>query len=205
MLADDVKIDGWEVNDTNFPSKTHTWTDENAWVSSTSTDSGTTFTYYSGNSSYAITNSGKAIGASLSITSAKQFDVTVSTAISGTASNYFTVTSEGGSNFVAVTNELISALGETSATLTLSGSRYKWAKPTTADPVFSSSDGTTYTDLGEGTYQVGESMSEQRDKGNGWFNGSWLYTHFSQINAKLKFLVENNKARIISSDPDFTA
>lgn len=53
-------------------------------------------------------------------------------------------------------------------------------------------DGTT------GEYYGGETYGQERSKGSHWYNRNWLYTHFSQINAKIHALVTQGKARIIS-------
>ncbi len=37
-----------------------------------------------------------------------------------------------------------------------------------------------------------------RDPGSHWYSKNWLYTHFSQINAKLTALISQGKARIVS-------
>lgn len=49
-----------------------------------------------------------------------------------------------------------------------------------------------------GDYYIGETYGQQREKGSHWYNGNWLYTHFSQINAQVHALVSQGKARIIS-------
>ncbi len=49
-----------------------------------------------------------------------------------------------------------------------------------------------------GTFYAGESFGAQRSKGSHWYNRNWLYTHFSKINAQLKLLVEQGKARVVS-------
>lgn len=55
-----------------------------------------------------------------------------------------------------------------------------------------SSDGTVKTS------EVSEHYDTIRNKGSHWFSTNWLYTHFSQINAKIHALVSEGKARIIS-------
>lgn len=55
-----------------------------------------------------------------------------------------------------------------------------------------SSDGTVTTS------EVSEHYDTIRNKGSHWFSTNWLYTHFSQINAKIHALVSEGKARIIS-------
>ena len=56
----------------------------------------------------------------------------------------------------------------------------------------------TVTDGTTGEYYGGETYGQERSKGNHWYNRNWLYTHFSQINAKIHALVTQGKARIIS-------
>lgn len=48
-----------------------------------------------------------------------------------------------------------------------------------------------------GTYYAAEG-SVTRDKGSHWYSRNWLFTHFSNINTKIHYLVTNGKARIIS-------
>ena len=57
---------------------------------------------------------------------------------------------------------------------------------------------TKVTDGSSGTYYGGETYGQQRGKGNHWYNRNWLYTHFSQINAKIYALISQGKARIVS-------
>ena len=57
---------------------------------------------------------------------------------------------------------------------------------------------TKVTDGTSGTYYGGETYGQQRGKGNHWYNRNWLYTHFSQINAKIYALISQGKARIVS-------
>lgn len=52
--------------------------------------------------------------------------------------------------------------------------------------------------LDPGNFYGGESFGRQRSAGNHWYNKNWLYTHFSQINARIYSLVEQGKARIVS-------
>lgn len=54
------------------------------------------------------------------------------------------------------------------------------------------------TPSSSGEYYIGETYGQQREKGSRWYNGNWLYTHFSQINAQVHALVSEGKARIIS-------
>lgn len=53
--------------------------------------------------------------------------------------------------------------------------------------------------LGEtGLFYGGETYGVQREKGSHWYNRNWLFTHFSQINAQIRLLVQQGKARIVS-------
>jgi len=47
------------------------------------------------------------------------------------------------------------------------------------------------------------SYGYEREPGNGWFSKSWLFTHFSKINAQISALVKNGRARVISQ-PNIT-
>lgn len=49
-----------------------------------------------------------------------------------------------------------------------------------------------------GLFWAGESYGAQRSKGSHWYTRNWLYTHFSKINAQLRLLVQQGKARIVS-------
>lgn len=49
-----------------------------------------------------------------------------------------------------------------------------------------------------GLFWAGESYGPQRSKGSHWYTRNWLYTHFSKINAQLRLLVQQGKARIVS-------
>jgi pilus assembly protein CpaC len=60
----------------------------------------------------------------------------------------------------------------------------------------SKDDGITLNE--PGTFYAGESFGAQRSKGSHWYNRNWLYTHFSKINAQLKLLVQQGKARVVS-------
>lgn len=53
-------------------------------------------------------------------------------------------------------------------------------------------DGTT------GEFYAGETYGAQRSKGSHWYTRNWLYTHFSQINARIHALISDGRARIIS-------
>ncbi len=59
-----------------------------------------------------------------------------------------------------------------------------------------SSSGTTLND--PGTFYAGETYGVQRSKGSHWYTRNWLFTHFSQINAQLRLLIEQGKARVVS-------
>lgn len=50
----------------------------------------------------------------------------------------------------------------------------------------------------EGIYFAGESFGAQRAKGEHWYDRNWLFTHFSQINARISALITQGKARIVS-------
>ncbi len=60
----------------------------------------------------------------------------------------------------------------------------------------SGDNGVTLGDAG--LFYGGESFGVQRDKGNHWYNRNWLFTHFSKVNAQLRLLVEQGKARVVS-------
>lgn len=49
-----------------------------------------------------------------------------------------------------------------------------------------------------GTWYAGESAGKTRDAGSHWYTRNWLYTHFSDINARIQTLVTNGHARVIS-------
>ena len=49
-----------------------------------------------------------------------------------------------------------------------------------------------------GVWYAGESAGKTRDAGSHWYTRNWLYTHFSDINAKIHTLVTNGHARVIS-------
>lgn len=49
-----------------------------------------------------------------------------------------------------------------------------------------------------GTWYAGETNGKMRDAGSHWYTRNWLYTHFSDINAKIHTLVEKGHARVIS-------
>ena len=49
-----------------------------------------------------------------------------------------------------------------------------------------------------GVWYAGESAGKTRDAGSHWYTRNWLYTHFSDINARIHTLVTNGHARIIS-------
>ena len=49
-----------------------------------------------------------------------------------------------------------------------------------------------------GTWYAGETAGKMRDAGSHWYTRNWLYTHFSDINAKIHTLVEQGHARVIS-------
>ena len=68
----------------------------------------------------------------------------------------------------------------------------QYASPTAS----TDNNGVTLGDTG--LFYGGESYGVQRDKGNHWYNRNWLFTHFSQINAQLRLLVEQGKARVVS-------
>ncbi|SFT69600.1 pilus assembly protein CpaC [Selenomonas sp. GACV-9] len=57
---------------------------------------------------------------------------------------------------------------------------------------YSSPEGTT------GEFYAGETYGAQRSKGSHWYTRNWLYTHFSQINARIHALITDGRARIIS-------
>ena len=60
-------------------------------------------------------------------------------------------------------------------------------------------DGSTGITMNEpGTFYAGETYGAQRDKGSHWYSRNWLFTHFSQINAQLRLLIEQGKARVVS-------
>ncbi|MCR5758279.1 MAG: pilus assembly protein N-terminal domain-containing protein [Selenomonas sp.] len=59
-----------------------------------------------------------------------------------------------------------------------------------------SSGSTTMGNVGE--YYAGETYGVQRDAGSHWYNRNWLFTHFSQINAQIRLLVQQGKARVVS-------
>ncbi len=59
-----------------------------------------------------------------------------------------------------------------------------------------SSTGITMND--PGTFYAGETYGVQRAKGGHWYTRNWLFTHFSQINAQLRLLIEQGKARVVS-------
>lgn len=63
---------------------------------------------------------------------------------------------------------------------------------------YGSSLGSTTTFGNEGIYFAGEGFGAQREKGDRWYNRNWLFTHFSQINARISALVTQGKARIVS-------
>lgn len=54
-----------------------------------------------------------------------------------------------------------------------------------------------------GVYSTGDSSTKRREKGSHWYSRNWLYTHFSDVNAKVHALIENGKGRIISQ-PNIT-
>lgn len=68
---------------------------------------------------------------------------------------------------------------------------------TYASPAMSA-DGNGVTLGDAGAFYGGESFGVQRDKGSHWYSKNWLFTHFSQINAQLRLLVEQGKARVVS-------
>lgn len=49
-----------------------------------------------------------------------------------------------------------------------------------------------------GVWYAGESAVKTRDAGSHWYTRNWLYTHFSDINARIHTLVTNGHARVIS-------
>jgi pilus assembly protein CpaC len=49
-----------------------------------------------------------------------------------------------------------------------------------------------------GVWYAGESAGKTRDAGSHWYTRNWLYTHFSDINARIHTLVTNGHARVIS-------
>lgn len=49
-----------------------------------------------------------------------------------------------------------------------------------------------------GEFYAGETYGVQRSKGSHWYTRNWLYTHFSQINARIHALISDGRARIIS-------
>ncbi|MCR5758493.1 MAG: pilus assembly protein N-terminal domain-containing protein [Selenomonas sp.] len=49
-----------------------------------------------------------------------------------------------------------------------------------------------------GSFYAGETYGVQRSKGSHWYNRNWLFTHFSQINAQLRLLIQQGKARVVS-------
>ncbi len=63
---------------------------------------------------------------------------------------------------------------------------------------YGSSIGSTTTFGNEGIYFAGEGFGAQREKGDRWYNRNWLFTHFSQINARISALITQGKARIVS-------
>lgn len=67
---------------------------------------------------------------------------------------------------------------------------------TYSSPTTDGSDGITMND--PGTFYAGETYGAQRDKGSHWYSRNWLFTHFSQINAQLRLLIEQGKARVVS-------
>ncbi len=86
---------------------------------------------------------------------------------------------------------------------------------TYASPISSDNDSATVTSDSKGTsssvtksggvklgdpglFYGGETYGVQRDKGSHWYNRNWLFTHFSQINAQLRLLVQQGRARVVS-------
>ena len=49
-----------------------------------------------------------------------------------------------------------------------------------------------------GSFYAGETYGVQRAKGSHWYSRNWLFTHFSQINAQLRLLIEQGRARVVS-------
>ncbi|WP_256625806.1 type II and III secretion system protein family protein [Selenomonas ruminantium] len=69
---------------------------------------------------------------------------------------------------------------------------------TYASEVQNNTTGTGVTLGDSGLFYGGESFGVQRDAGSHWYNRNWLFTHFSKVNAQLRLLVEQGKARVVS-------
>lgn len=69
---------------------------------------------------------------------------------------------------------------------------------TYASEVQNNTSGTGVTLGDTGLFYGGESFGVQRDAGSHWYNRNWLFTHFSKVNAQLRLLVEQGKARVVS-------
>ncbi|WP_367183180.1 type II and III secretion system protein family protein, partial [Selenomonas sp.] len=106
---------------------------------------------------------------------------------------------QGGSSSNTSTQTTASASGVKLSGLSSSGldsasaDSINWSSTSTPVNVSNSSSGGDV-----GLFWAGESYGAMRSKGSHWYTRNWLYTHFSRINAQLRLLVQQGKARIVS-------